>query len=202
MKPFTSTFRSCRALLVLLVLACVLPSAACAPRQSSDAQGTPYELGSDYVEAGYAIADKLDSNLRLPISKDQPIIVASFVNVNNLTESSTFGRMIAEHVGSRLSQRGYHVVELKLRQNSLFVQEGKGEFMLSRDVREISRMHNAATVVVGTYAVVRSNVSGQSAPQEKIYVATRIVRADDSMVLSSCDYSVVNSPVISPVAAW
>ncbi|MEG6506039.1 FlgO family outer membrane protein [Nitratidesulfovibrio sp. 1201_IL3209] len=191
-----------RALVLLLSLAAVMLGSACAARQSQDAQGSPYELGSDYVEAGYAIAEKLDANLRLPISKDQPIIVASFVNVNNLTESSTFGRMVAELVGSRLSQRGYHVVELKLRQNSLFVQEGKGEFMLSRDVKEISRMHNAAAVVVGTYAVVRSSVSGRSAPQEKIYVASRIVRADDSTVLSSCDYSLQNTPVVSPVAEW
>ena len=171
-------------------MAVSIMGAGCAAQSQDAGPSKAYELGSDYVLAGYAVADSLESNLRLPVSKEQPIIIASFVSVDNLTQTSTFGRMMAEHVGSRLAQKGYHVVELKLRQNSLFIQEGKGEFMLSRDVKEISRVHNAGAVVVGTYGDTR----------EKTYVAARIVRTDDSMIISSCDYSVRKAP--SPIDNW
>ena len=78
--------------------------------------------------------------------------MASFVNVNNLEESSSFGRIIAEQITSRFTQLGHKVIELKLRQNSIFIKEGQGEFILSRDVHELSKTYNASAVVVGTYA--------------------------------------------------
>lgn len=171
----------------VLVAVAALLVAGCAAGGKSAENVAPYELGSDYVMAGYAVADSLEANLRFPIAKNQPIIVASFVSVDNLTQTSTFGRMMAEHVASRLAQKGYSVIELKLRQNSLFIQEGKGEFMLSRDIREISRSHNAGAVVVGTYGDTR----------EKTYVAARFVRTDDSLILSSCDYAVRKT--LSPI---
>lgn len=157
--------------LLLLLAGCAAPTGEKAPQ---------FALGEDMVEAGYAIAETLERNLKADLSKDQPLIVASFVNVDNLTQSSTFGRMLAEHVASRLSQKGYKIIELRLRQTSIFIKEGKGEFMLSRDVRDLGREHNAAAVVVGAYGEMG----------DKTYASARIVGAQDSVVLSSCDYSV------------
>jgi TolB-like protein len=132
----------------------------------------------DLVAVSYAIANQLEINLKAPISPDDTVIVASFVDVNNLNASSTFGRIMAEQVGSRLAQKGYKVIEMKLRQNSIFVEEGKGEFLLSRDLKNISLNHNAAAVVVGTYACSR----------DKIYISTRFVNPSNSVILSSFDY--------------
>ena len=132
----------------------------------------------DLVAVSYAIANKLEINLKAPLSPDDTIIVASFVDVNNLNASSTFGRIMAEQVGSRLAQKGYKVIEMKLRQNSIFVEEGKGEFLLSRDLKNISLNHNATAVVVGTYACSR----------DKIYISTRFVNPSNSVILSSFDY--------------
>lgn len=133
----------------------------------------------DVVYASYAIVNKLENNLRVPISQNAPIIVASFVNVSDLTKSSGFGRIMSEQVGSRFSQKGYKVIEMKLRQNSIFVdQENKGEFLLSRNIKDISLAHKAAVVVVGTYAQ----------GHDKVYVSARMVNPIDSVILSSCDY--------------
>jgi TolB-like protein len=126
---------------------------------------------------GYKIADTLADNVAQGLGPEETLMVASFVNVNNLEESSSFGRIIAEQIASRFAQRGQKIIELKLRQNSIFISEGKGEFMLSRDVREISRTHNASAIVVGTYA------DGG----DRLYVSARIVRPADSMVISSTD---------------
>ncbi|MCK4603811.1 MAG: hypothetical protein KAU41_03820, partial [Deltaproteobacteria bacterium] len=54
---------------------------------------------SGLVSASYYIADTLEDNLMQPISLNQPILVASFVNVNRLEQSSTFGHIISEQIG-------------------------------------------------------------------------------------------------------
>jgi len=148
----------------------------------------PYKKGSLYsypwdgniIPVSYQIADGLETNLNQPISKQELIIVASFAKLDNLNESSTFGRMIAEQIASRLTQRGYKIQEVKLRQGSIFVQEGKGEFLLSRDLQQISKNYNASAVVVGTIAETLG----------RIYVSARIVRTSDSIVISSYDVGI------------
>lgn len=133
----------------------------------------------DVVYASYKIVNKLENNLKQPISQDAPIVVASFVDVSDLTKSSAFGRIMSEQVGSRLAQKGYKVIEMKLRQNSIFVDpENKGEFLLSRNIKDISVTHKASVVIVGTYAK----------GHDKVYVSARMVNPVDSIIMSSCDY--------------
>lgn len=109
-------------------------------------------VNGNLVAVSYSMADTSADNVAQVIEPADTLIVASFVKVNNLEESSSFGRIIAKQIVSRFAQRGQRVIELKLRQNPIFISDGKGEFMLSRDLREISRNHNASAVVVGTYA--------------------------------------------------
>jgi len=146
-----------------------------APASSPD-----YMLTGGLVKWGYDIADSLLSNSKVRIGDNDAVIVASFVNINNLQESSTFGRMIAEHIASRLSQKGCKVIDMRLRTESVFMQEGKGEFLLSRDLRKVSKNHNASAVVVGTYGDALYG----------IYISARIINPADSTIISSCDYGV------------
>jgi TolB-like protein len=133
----------------------------------------------DIVVASYHITNNLENNLKAPISPEDSIIVASFVDVSDLNKSSPFGRIMAEQIGSRLSQKGYKVIEMKLRQSSIFVDsENRGEFLLSRNLQDISRNHNASAVVVGTYAQ----------GYERIYVTARIINPQTSVILTSYDY--------------
>jgi TolB-like protein len=132
------------------------------------------------VTVGYTIADQLADNGAQSIGPSDMLIVASFVNINNLEESSSFGRITPEQIASRFAQRGQPIIELKLRQNSIFISEGKGEFMLSRDLREISKTHNASAVVVGTYADGR----------DRLYVSARMVRPTDNLIIAACDYGI------------
>jgi TolB-like protein len=150
-------------------------------RNHREGEASNYILNGDLVSSGYEIADFLLSQSKVKISQNDPILVATFVNINNLQESSTFGRMLAEYVSSRLSQRGYKVIDMRLRTNSVFIEEGKGEFLLSRDLREVSKKHNAAAVVVGTYG---ESVNG-------VYVSVRIINPSDSTIISSCDYGLM-----------
>jgi TolB-like protein len=129
--------------------------------------------------ANYKAAEYLIGKLPKDMLKDSPLLVASFVNVDNLNESSTFGRMISEQISSRFKQLGYTAIEMKLR-TTIFIKEGSGEFLLSRELSDISTKHNAQAVVVGTYA----------SASDRVYLTVRIVNAADSTILASYDYNV------------
>ena len=126
-------------------------------------------------QAGEALSHLLNKK---DFDKNQALITASFVNIDNLKESSTLGRMISEQIGNRLSQLGYQIVELKLRQDSVFIKEREGEFLLSRELQQISETHSAEYVLVGTYAI----------SEYIIYVSARLVQTSNNHVASSYDY--------------
>ena len=157
---------------------CVGLLMGCVAQQTVTPTATPLEnWHGELMKAAYAIVDQLDYYAAQSLGPSSPLIVASFVNVDDLEESSSFGRMIAEQVASRFTQKGQPVIELKLRQNSIFMSKGKGEFMLSRDLREVSRTYNAAAVVVGTYAEWG----------DRLYVSARVVRPADNLILAAAD---------------
>jgi len=76
-----------------------------------------------------------------------------------------------------LTKNGYKVVELKLR-DTIFVKQTEGELMLSREIREIGRSHEAQAVLVGTYSESRG----------RVYVTIKLVGATDGIVISAQDY--------------
>lgn len=137
---------------------------------------------SDLVLESYQAADTLLT--QVPWLKDgrQPLLTGTFVNVNDIGNSSGLGRMVAEQIASRFAQQGYTMIELKMR-NAVFVDNG-GEFVLSRSVKDISQSHNAAAVIAGTYAVGRKSV----------YVNARLIRAADNVILAAYDYSLPLGP--------
>jgi TolB-like protein len=148
---------------------------------------------SNLVSASYKAADQLIKGIkdietieprRDGVYRPQPILITSIVNIDDLQQSSTFGRLVAEQIGSRVAQRGYKVIEMKVRTGSIFIQERKGEFILSRELREISYQHDAYAVVVGTYA----------ASKESVYVTVKLIRANDNVILSSYDYRLPVGP--------
>jgi TolB-like protein len=117
------------------------------------------------------------------ISDSHRIIVTSFANVDNLTASSRFGRIVSQMVAGELTDRGYTVVEVLMAEN-LRIDSEQGEFLLSRDVTQLGQRHNAEAVVVGTYA------EGVN----QIYVTAKLVRASDAVVLSAYSFEISMGP--------
>lgn len=120
--------------------------------------------------------------IRMAGSNLQPnsrLIAASFADVNNLTSSSTFGRMASQQLVSAFVIEGYSFVEMLMR-NSVYIDRREGEFLLSREVTDISAEHNAPVVMVGTYAVADDNV----------FVTARLIRTADNVIIASYDYAV------------
>lgn len=133
----------------------------------------------DIRSANYNTVDFLLKKLPTKLRKDSPVLVASLVNLDNLNESSTFGRVVSEQIASRLKQKDYSTIEMKLR-TTVFIKEGSGEFLLSREISKISIKHRAQAVVVGTYAVA----------SDRVYITVRIVNVNDGNILASYDYEI------------
>lgn len=132
---------------------------------------------TNLIEVNERAADALVLNAALDVG--QPLLVATLVNVDRLSESSRLGRIFSEQIAGRMAQRGLRVTEVKLRDNLVLHRE-QGELLLSREVREVSQAQNAQAVVVGTYAVSASVV----------YISLKLVNPVGNHVVAAYNYAV------------
>ena len=164
--------------LPLLTLALLLQGCATSPMHT-------YYYGDR--SAGLQRSNLIDTNERAadalleyaPLDATQPVLVATLVHVDRLTESSRLGRMFSEQIAGRMVQRGLKVTEVKMRE-SLLLQRDQGELLLSREVREVSQAQDAQAVVVGTYAVSASVV----------YISLKLVNPVGNTVVAGHNYAV------------
>lgn len=154
------------------LLAGCIPAAS-APYTSYTLSHEPPNLSAEIDAAAKRL---LSVNPSLP--RYGPMIAATFVDINDLRVSSTFGRISAELFASALSQAGIHMREVKMR-DSLFIEERLGELILSRDVRRLRDAYSANSILLGTYA----------RGENRVYVSARVVRTRDSVVLATADFS-------------
>lgn len=125
----------------------------------------------------YSIADVLKHNLVQHLDKSKPILFTSFVELDNLHATNSFGRLLGEQVASRIAQHGYRVVELKLRKGSMVMNEHFGEAILSRNLQSIRGSQDAQAVIVGTYTWLN----------DAVIVSARIINTLDGAILSAHD---------------
>lgn len=166
-----------------IVLFCLI-AAGCAGSSSSitmpfgQKEPKPFRTATPLVLSSHEAVDQLLSKLPAdrPLDPRQPIIVASLVNIDDLT-SSRLGRLISEQLMTRLVERSYTVAELKLRE-SIYIRHREGELMLSREIPEISKKHAAQAVLVGTYSQSINN----------LYLTIKLVGVADNLVIAAHDY--------------
>ncbi|NOX25359.1 MAG: hypothetical protein GXP59_04480 [Deltaproteobacteria bacterium] len=113
-------------------------------------------------------------NSRESIAGDYTLTINSFVNLNNLYETSSLGRYIGEELMGDLQLAGVAVLDVR-KTAGIMIRQKSGEYGLSRDMKELSYVHNSQAMVVGTYTYA----NGQ------IFLNARILRNNDGMVLSN-----------------
>ncbi len=141
---------------------------------------TPTNMGphnSDQFGAGYMVSIIRDQ-LRHPEVLNQPIIVTTFVDLNNLDKSSIFGRVLAEELLNELHQAGFTVSEIR-KGRDIFIRKELGEMILSRNAREILGKSSARAILAGTYV----------ATAKTIIINARLIDINSPLILSSCSYS-------------
>lgn len=136
---------------------------------------------SKFVATNRAAALKLVDGFDMRSIGNTPVLVATVVNVNDMRRSAPLGRTLSEQYASSLAMAGFNVKEMKLR-GDVFVKEETGELLLSREVKDIARSHNASMVLVGTY----------SAAANLTYVSLKFVRTEDSRIIRAHDYALPN----------
>lgn len=158
-------------------------------------ESPPIPRARTLMTYNYNATDALMSRAGKTVTKATPMLVGTIGDVNNVESSSTLGRTITEQVSARLAQKGYKIAELKLRQG-ISIQTGglspetSGEYLLSRDIRNISTEHKAAAAVTGTYSVGASNV----------LVNLRLIDIRTGNIITGYDYVLPKSPDIASMA--
>ena len=135
---------------------------------------------TNLVTFSYKIAEDLVRQALPPLTPmhpDLPVLVTTFVSNSNLEKTSSFGRLLQEHIASRLVQLGYAVRELKVAQN-LYIDPQAGETILSRDISQLDPNLQAQAIVVGTFT--RTN--------RILYLSTRLINPANNNIISSNDY--------------
>ena len=100
-------------LLFLLLLLCL---SGCTYFNGTRLEGY---LGADenLISLSYKISEDLEENAvprLMPRHPDQPLLTTTFVDNNDLNQTSRFGRILQEHITSRFVQLGYTVKEIKI----------------------------------------------------------------------------------------
>lgn len=153
----------------------------CAASGCSDLNGTRLEpvLGNDVnlVRLGDKVAESLIKHTKPPLfphQPDGPIMVTTMVNNDNLDDTSSFGRSFQNNIAAGFVSRGYAVREINLRRE-LQVVVHKGEFMLTRDMKNLAYRQHAQAVVVGTYTMAN----------RVMYLSVRLVNPVDQSILAA-----------------
>jgi len=165
---------------VFLNLLFLLPLFSCQYATPSS-ENLPVEEKINIKTETMQAVDDLLKDCTNGLSMARPIIVASLVSVDDVHKSSTFGRMSAEIIASRLSQHGYNVKEMKMNQNQIYIKTREGEFVLSRNMQDIASKHNVQAVVVGTYAVSKAGY-------QNVFVCLKIVDPVSNIIGCSTCY--------------
>lgn len=160
---------------VALLGACAAPNVVRVDPTYDDA------AASKFVGTNRDAVNQLIGNYDRGPLGDTPVLVATIVNVNDMRRTAPLGRTLSEQYASQMATSGFNVKEMKLR-GDVFIREETGELLLSREIKDIARSHNASMVLVGTY----------SAAANFTYVSLKFVRTEDSRIIRAYDYALPN----------
>ena len=101
------------------------------------------------------IGDQLDRNM-LNDARGKHTVITTFVDLNNLSNTSAFGRLIGENLMHELQVKGWTVTDVRMTRD--LIVNPNGEFTLSRDIKRLHELYAAANVVTGTYTNTKDGV--------------------------------------------
>ncbi len=177
--PYLTTLALSRFAIFICFIFVILFNNGCSSFNGTRLEGL---LGADtnLIKLSYTIADHLAERAMPPLvphHPDMPVLVTTFVDNNDLRQTSRFGRVIQEHLASRLVQLGYTVREMKLA-NTLHIEEKSGETILSRDLSRLSEALSAQAILAGT--ISRTN--------RTLYISARLISPVNNNIIATDDF--------------
>jgi hypothetical protein len=128
------------------------------------------------------LAEQLIAEVEDPYLARAVALPTSFVNLNNLNQTSTFGRLMAEQLFYEFNQRGFPISEYRLA-DAITVTPLKGETLLSRAIGAVQLQSPGSVAVVGTY----------HADRDAIFVNARLVHPANGTVLRTASMVLENN---------
>lgn len=162
---------------LLVLAAALIVLAGCTPKYYSEVKD------ADLIEVSYDAVDTLQCKLKRSVPKNSLVIVSTLLNVDNLKQTSSFGRIISDQIASALHNSGYQVIGMEL-PIDLFVMQPDGTLHLPDEVKQMLKYYNATTLVGGVYAPGKKNT----------YVSLRMVNLETRNIISSTDLSIPMGP--------
>ena len=103
----------------------------------------------------------------------KPVLITSFVGLDNFKKTTEFGRIIGESLINELSNRNFNVIEFR---GQLAVSiNAQGEYYISRNIKKLKDKIENTYVVVGTY----------SRQFEKVMLNARVIDNESGRIISS-----------------
>jgi len=108
-----------------------------------------YVNTQDSLEATVnSLATQMMRNQKMMTNK--PVLITSFVRLDNFKETTEFGRIVSESLINEMSNRGFNIIEYR-GQLAVSINE-RGEYFISRDPYKLKDKIPNTYVVVGTYS--------------------------------------------------
>ncbi len=119
-----------------------------------------------------SLADQIERNIQhknlLPA-----VLASTFVNLDDLDDTSPLGRLITENLIHELQVRHWNVYDIRL--SKAVAVNPAGEFVLTRDPKLLEYQYLVAGVLAGTYSVT----------DDEVFVNARVIDVNTGVVVSS-----------------
>ena len=141
--------------------------------------------GSNLISTTYYNTEKLLDREDILYPGDK-VVLASVVDINNLDDTTQFGRTITEEVAKEFIDHGYEIIDVRASLRGVVVKKRKGEFYITRDVENLAKTIKANAIFYGTYSVGK----------DYVYVNLKLINPRTHVVLNSVDYRIPLTPDI------
>ena len=101
-----------------------------------------------------SLAAQMLQNKKMDTNK--PVLITSFVKLDEFKKTTEFGRVISESLINELSNRGFNIIEFR-GQMAVSIND-EGEYFISRKPHELKNKIPNTYVVVGTYSRQAGNI--------------------------------------------
>lgn len=148
------------------------PESLAAPVASGSPNRAEPSRAARFSAAIAQLAEQLERNTRhktlLPA-----VLASTFVNLDDLDDTSPLGRLITENLVHELQVRRWNVYDIRL--SKAVAVNPTGEFVLTRDPKLLEYQYLVAGVLAGTYSITG----------EEVFVNARIIDINTGVVVSS-----------------
>ena len=140
---------------------------------------TPVEVDPGVInQYTQFLAEQIARNRDTYNVSNNPIAITSFVNLENLKHTNKLGELLADNMIHEMQIRGFRITDFK---SMPAIQVSKmGDFVRSREARELRQEHNINLVLSGTY----TNHEGG------VIVNARMINIANGMVVSTAQTNI------------